>query len=97
MIAKWKAEEHESFYYIVHNGDGVGVERASSPKQASFWIEAQHKVGNYFKTQEQAEEVAKAIRAVFELVHIPFDESTTRVSGNHIKNLAEQARKAVQL
>ena len=58
---RWRAEKGNTFYYVSSSGIVLNTEE-------NFW-ECNNNVyecGNYFRTKEQAEKVAKEVREVFE-------------------------------
>ena len=57
---RWRAEKQETFYYISEYG--IVLSAVETLKTCDDCI---YKYGNYFRTKEQAEKVAKEIREVF--------------------------------
>ena len=58
---RWRAEKQETFYYISEYG--IVLSSVETLKTCDDCI---YKYGNYFRTKEQAEKVAKEVREVFE-------------------------------
>ena len=58
---RWRAEKQETFYYISEYG--IVLSAVETLKTCDDCI---YKYGNYFRTKEQAEKVAKEVREVFE-------------------------------
>ena len=58
---RWRAEKQETFYYISEYGTVL-----SAVETLKTCDDCIYKYGNYFRTKEQAEKVAKEIREVFE-------------------------------
>lgn len=57
-LPRWRAKKDETYYYI-----GIDVEVIDS---IEYWVDDTcYSVGNYFKTREAAERVAKQIREIF--------------------------------
>ena len=57
---RWRADYNEEYYYIEDVEVKTFVEKYDELDYKLYDI------GNYFRTREQAEEVAKEIRAIFE-------------------------------
>ena len=57
---RWRADYNEEYYYIEDVKVKTFVEKYDELDYKLYDI------GNYFRTREQAEEVAKEIRAIFE-------------------------------
>jgi len=60
---RWRAEEDENYYYVDSDGRVDAGEEYGMRIDRSLW-----EFGNYFKTIEEAEKVAKRIRGIFEVV-----------------------------
>jgi len=58
---RWRAEKQETFYYISEYG--IVLSSVETLKTCDDCI---YECGNYFRTKEQAEKVAKEVREVFE-------------------------------
>ena len=58
---RWRAEKQETFYYISEYG--IVLSAVETLKTCDDCI---YKYGNYFRTKEIAEKVAKEIKAIFE-------------------------------
>ena len=57
---RWRAEYDEEYYYI------EDVEVKTFIEKYDVLDDRYYNIGNYFRTREQAEEIAKEIRAIFE-------------------------------
>ena len=58
---RWRAEKGNTFYYV--SSSGIVLSAVETLKTCDDCI---YKYGNYFRTKEQAEKVAKEVREVFE-------------------------------
>lgn len=61
---RWRAKEGEDYYYITGRGHVVGDEEGGLPEDIE-----RYEFGNYFCTQEQAEEAAKRVKEVLRKYH----------------------------
>lgn len=59
-LPRWRAKENETYYFI-----GVDVEVMDDIEYGGCVDDACYSAGNYFKTREAAERVAKQIREIF--------------------------------
>lgn len=85
---RWRAEIGKT-YYLVNTTNHVEdmLENTSNLDKACY------NLGNYFKTREQAETVAEAIKKMLEWIH---SDDTTFVTYNKLERQLHIARKAVQ-
>lgn len=58
---RWRAEYHGHYFYIDSLGDVV-----ETVDMGEYNDNRLYKVGNYFETKEEAKEVAKKVKALFE-------------------------------
>ena len=61
---RWRAKEGEDYYYITGRGHVVGDEEGGLPEDIE-----RYEFGNYFRTQEQAEEAAKRVKEALHKYH----------------------------
>lgn len=59
-LPRWRAKENETYYSI-----GIDVEVIENKEYGGCLDDACYSAGNYFKTREAAERVAKQIREIF--------------------------------
>lgn len=59
-LPRWRAKENETYYFI-----GIDVEVMDNIEYGYSVDDACYSAGNYFKTREAAERVAKQIREIF--------------------------------
>ena len=59
-LPRWRAKENETYYFIA-----IDVEVMDNIEDGGCVDDACYSVGNYFKTREAAECVAKQIREIF--------------------------------
>ena len=59
-LPRWRAKENETYYSI-----GIDVEVIENKEYGGSEDDACYSAGNYFKTREAAERVAKQIREIF--------------------------------
>jgi hypothetical protein len=95
---RWRAEEHDYFYYIDEYGD---IEQDRERRDAMAVPEMTDKIyryGNYFRTEQQAQKAAEAIRAVLGYIQTPAEtESAEYWRLRHdYQDKAYDARLAVQ-
>jgi hypothetical protein len=57
---RWRAKKNDSYYFIAHDGDIT-----KWPDNDSEHDDTLHKIGNYFRTREDAEEKLPAFLALF--------------------------------
>ena len=63
-LPRWMAEKNKGYYYI-----GIDAEVDDDTERGCISNDACYSVGNYFKTFESAECVAKQIREIFKNSH----------------------------
>lgn len=73
---KWKPKEKELYFYITSNGD---IEFSYYKNKS---INDKHRVygiGNYFKTDEEAEHMAEKLKIIKELQDLAFKDSNKKI------------------
>jgi uncharacterized circularly permuted ATP-grasp superfamily protein len=65
--SRWRAEEHDYFYYLDEYLDIVTT-REDWRESSKLFTDKQHDIGNYFRTEQQAEAAAEAVRRVLGLI-----------------------------
>jgi hypothetical protein len=88
---RWRAEDGELYWFLSFNLSPQGSVDCSVGTDNSLY-----KLGNYFRTREQAETMAEAIKAVLGYVHTPYGEPTLTLGKGYIDNRIEEARKLIQ-
>lgn len=101
---RWRADNSADYFSITLTDHGSLVIPVS--EQGDPYDNARYKIGNYFRTEAQAQTVADAMKALLEYVHSPI--ASTSKDGANLRpfpmyeddgsfiRLADEARKAVQ-
>lgn len=99
---RWRGEQYGEYYYLIEDLEvSRGIE--SNPPSMKYIDDERFDLGNYFRTEQQAQAGADAIKKLLEYLHTPLKESETQA--DHLKDyrtamdliaMVDTARKAVQ-
>jgi hypothetical protein len=90
----WRAEFGQKWYFVISDTEVFGDTRA--PNFNKEWEENHYKVGNYFRTEQQAKKAAETIRAVLAYIQLPYGNPLTAPSIDDWRKVMGVARAAVQ-
>lgn len=94
---RWRAARDNDYFVITLSDHGSLV--ISSQEECDTYDEARYKIGNYFRTEKQAQAVADAIKAVLTWVHDPKAEKIRALSDGsclEMYSALNTAREALQ-
>jgi hypothetical protein len=86
---RWRAEYDEKYFYVNADCRVIGTREYFTDADTFF-----HRVGNYFRTKEQAEAAAEAVRALFVNIQGPLELDA--MNDYDLCDAIDKTRKTVQ-